>query len=102
MQSTAATGSVMLDIGGDVGALVVYVDGTLAGHEVEARPAGHEDRRAHASVLPRSGGDNSVHAAVIPGLAAGAYSIWLDAARPWGETVVRPGQVTEVSRCGQG
>ncbi len=78
------------------------MDGTLAGHEVEARPAGHEARRAHASVLPRSGGDDSVHAAVIPGLSAGAYSIWLDAALPWGETVVRPGQVTEVSHFGDG
>jgi hypothetical protein len=95
------TGSVLLDIGDDVGALVVYVDAALLGREIEARPTTEGGRPAHASVLERTAGDDCVHAVVIPGLVAGAYSIWLDAALPWGDAVVEPGRVTEVSRRGE-
>ncbi len=94
------TGSVLLDIGGDVGALVVSVDDAYAGHEIEARPAGHRARPAHASVLRRTTAVGTAHAAVIPGLVAGAYTLWLDAATPWGYARVQAGIVTEVDRCG--
>ena len=40
--SHAGQGSVVLDIGGDIGALVVTMPATLAGVEIEARPVGPE------------------------------------------------------------
>ncbi len=40
----AGQGAVLLDIGGDVGALVVLMPAELTGEEVEIRPAhGHDD-----------------------------------------------------------
>jgi hypothetical protein len=88
----------MLDIGGDVGALVVYVDAGLIGREIEARPAGHPGRPAHASVLERATASGPLHAVVIPGLGAGPYELWLDGAVPLGAAEVLCGRVTEVSR----
>lgn len=92
------TGCVLLDVGDDVGALIVYVDASLLGREVEVRPLDREGRPTHADVLERRTASGAVHAVVIPGLPAGRYSIWLDAELPWGEADIRGGQVAEVDR----
>jgi hypothetical protein len=96
--SLAATGSVMLDIGEDVGALVVHVDSPLLGHEVEARPLTGGGRPAHADVLERHTPQGPLYAVVIPGLLAGRYSVWLDGSLPWGDVEVSAGEVTELDR----
>lgn len=92
------TGSVILDIGEGVGALVVSVDPALSGREIEARGAGSGGHRAHATVLERRTAAGPVHAVVIAGLPEGQYTLWLDAATQWSERVVSVigGQVTEV------
>ena len=48
--SHAGQGAVLLDIGGDVGALVVTMPEDLLGQEIEIRPrgAGHHHHHAHA------------------------------------------------------
>jgi hypothetical protein len=95
----APTGTVMLDIGEDVGALVVHVDSSLLGHEVEARPATGDRRATHADVLERNTPQGPpVYAVVIPGLLAGRYTVWLDGSVPWGDAAVSAGQVTELDR----
>ncbi len=94
----AATGSVMLDIGGDVGALVVHVDSPLLGHEVEARPVAAARRPTHADVLERQTPHGPLYAVVISGLLAGRYTVWLDGSHPWGEVEVSAGQVAELDR----
>jgi hypothetical protein len=43
----AGQGSVLLDIGGDIGALVVTMPEGMVGTEVEIRPVGAEGSRAH-------------------------------------------------------
>ena len=43
----AGQGAVLLDIGGDIGALVVEMPAHLVGLEVEIRPLGPEQVRAH-------------------------------------------------------
>jgi ABC-type Zn2+ transport system substrate-binding protein/surface adhesin len=43
----AGQGPVMLDIGGDIGALVVHMPAGLDGVEIEIRPAGDESRGGH-------------------------------------------------------
>jgi hypothetical protein len=93
-----ATGSVMLDIGEDVGALVVHVDSPLLGHEVEARPVGGPQRPMHADVLERQTPHGPLYAVVIPGLLAGRYTVWLDGSLPWGDVEVSAGLVAELDR----
>jgi hypothetical protein len=86
---------VVLDIGADVGALVLYCPAELDGAEIEisrAVPAGSV--RTHSQVRMRKTGEVRVFAAVYPGLNAGTYTIWSDAATPAGTVVIEGGQVT--------
>jgi hypothetical protein len=62
---------VVLDIGADVGALVLYTPGELDEREIEVSRAG--ERRTHSQVHRRDTGD---FAAVYPSLPAGEYTIW--------------------------
>ena len=73
--------NVVLDIGKDIGALVIYTDAELRGREIEASPRGVA-KRVHVEVLERRINGRPVFAAVFPGLRAGDYDIWEDAANP--------------------
>lgn len=97
--SHAGQGAVLLDIGGDVGALVLAMPAALAGAEVEARPV---DRPAphhlpHVGVVARplpAGGTRP--SAVFPELPAGTYELYQRPAGPVRLTVaVAGGSVTE-------
>ncbi len=74
----APAGPIVLDIGEDVGALIVYTDSRLLGREIEVSPKGNSARRTHTEVLERRIGARPVFAGVFPDLPAGAYSIWRD------------------------
>ncbi|HET9442138.1 MAG TPA: hypothetical protein VFO65_02375 [Acidimicrobiales bacterium] len=67
----------VLDIGGDVGALVVYLARTPPGGELEGCPAGQPDRRFHTGVHARPVGPGGalVPVAVFPSLAEGTYDL---------------------------
>lgn len=95
------TASVMLDIGGDVGALALYVAATELGREIEVSPVGGGTRR-HAAVRERHVGHGTVHCVVIGGLRAGRYTVWFDRAVPAGTVAVAGGQVTEVDWSSRG
>ena len=96
--SLQPTRSVALDIGGDVGALVVCVDPALEGHEVEARPLRAGAAPRHAAAIRRRDGAGDVWAVVIDGLGAGRHRVWLDGVTPWGEADVSGGGVTVLDR----
>ncbi len=93
---------VVLDIGAEIGALVLYAPPDLVGAEIEISPVQaatqrDEDhaRRTHALVRERRvGSAEPVYAAVYPGLAAGTYTIWRDANTSAGTTRIEGGQVT--------
>jgi hypothetical protein len=73
----AGQGSVLLDIGGDVGALVVIAPADLAGVEIEARadglaPGAHAP---HAAVLGRPTAQGIVHSVVLGALREGQYEL---------------------------
>jgi hypothetical protein len=68
---------VVLDIGGDVGALVIHADAEMHGTEVEISPAADDASRSHKEVLERKTGDGAAFTAVFDGLAAGDYSLWV-------------------------
>ncbi|MEH1165608.1 phospholipase [Micromonospora sp. CPCC 205539] len=87
------TGSVVLDLGGETGALIVYTGGDLHGREIEISRG--ENRRTHSAVRERRVRDGSFHSAVYPGLAAGIYTVWWDNDTPAGEVTVHGGGIAE-------
>lgn len=80
---------VVLDIGDDVGALVLYTPPNLHGREIDVSPLGHDSRRVHTAVLERSVDGRPIFAAVYAELQAGTYRIW-------GDDPSLPSQVTIV------
>jgi hypothetical protein len=108
---------VVLDIGGDVGALVVSAPAHLAGAEIEICPTGTRDQvpdegagwwhgtwrshhdpgrthqHAHApawphvAVLARPTANGTHHSAVYPGLRSGTYDLWLRPDQPTALTI---------------
>lgn len=72
----ALHGFIMLDIGDDAGALVIYAAHDLRGTEIEISPAGDDAARQHVDFLERKADERSVCAAVFPSLPPGIYSIW--------------------------
>jgi len=76
----AGQGSVLLDIGGDVGALVVTMPTEMVGVEIELdRAVGHAHggHRPHVAVVNRPVGDGHVPSLVFPELLAGRYGLCL-------------------------
>jgi hypothetical protein len=94
------TGIVVLDIGGDIGAAVVYVDETLAGKELEIRRLGEPWAGQHTGIRQRRVDGGTPWAAVFPSLPAGGYETRVMATTPPHATAlvtVSGGFVTSVS-----
>jgi hypothetical protein len=87
---------VVLDIGGDLGALVVYTDPELLHSEIEISPADDDGDRSHKDVLERVLGGRSLYAAVFDRLPGGRYTLWqADVARAR-RVEVEAGKVAEL------
>jgi hypothetical protein len=86
----------VLDIGGEVGALVVYLAAAPASGELEARPAGVRDRRFHTGVHHRHIGETRAHVAVFPEVRAGSYELLDDDGAPIAVVDVAGGAVREL------
>jgi hypothetical protein len=80
---------VILDIGADVGALVLYTPADMDGWEIEVSRPG--EKRTHSQVHRRDTGD---YAAVYPSLPAGIYAIWRPAGEQVTTTAITGGSVT--------
>jgi len=92
--STVMTSSVVLELGGDIGALVLRAPAALLGREIEISPAGAEGaRRTHSLVRERRTPAGVSYAAVYPAVLAGRYTVWRDADTPVGKVTVSGGQV---------
>src|ERR1700722_8138473 len=72
---------VVLDIGDDLGALIVYTDAALHGTEIEISPAEADDERSHRDVLERAIGDRAAFTAVFDRLHQGGYTLWNEGGR---------------------
>jgi hypothetical protein len=94
--ATAPGASPVLDIGGDVGALLVYLDGVTPSGELQACPAGQPDQRFHTGVHLRDLGGGSVAAAVYPQVHQGSYQILDEDLVPLALVHVDGGQVAEL------
>jgi hypothetical protein len=87
-------GSVVLEVGGLVGALVLYASEQLAGAEVEVVRQGEPGHTTHSAVRQRQlAPGRQTFAAVYPGLPAGVYRV--DGRREL--VTVDGGRVTEAS-----
>jgi hypothetical protein len=89
-----SAGTVLLDLGAETGALVLYAPEELAGAEIEISPGAPGAVRTHAAVRARPAPSGTRHAAVYEGLAAGGYTIWQDRDTPAGQVTITGGQVT--------
>jgi hypothetical protein len=69
---------VAIDIGEDVGALIVHTDAELHGVEIEISPSDDDRSRTHKQVLERAIDGRPAFTAVFDGLRAGSYTLWLD------------------------
>jgi hypothetical protein len=88
-------GTVVLDIGGDIGALIIYTPASCHGEEIEVSPVDAPQRRTHAAVRARYTGAGVCWSVVIGGLTTGQYVVWRDPLTPAGKVDIVGGSVTE-------
>jgi hypothetical protein len=93
---------VVLDIGGDVGALLLYTPPALHGREIEVSPLGQDTQRVHTAVLERVIGGRTRYVAVYPELRAGDYRIWGDDPSLESQVTIVGGAVAEVDWTNRG
>jgi hypothetical protein len=65
----------ILDIGGDVGALLISTDLQMVGAEVEIYPADRPDARTHTAIHRREVGSTVSASGLFPALDAGSYRL---------------------------
>jgi hypothetical protein len=86
---------VVLDIGGDLGALIVYTEPAMHGREVEISPGQEDSQRSHKDVLERGERGRVAFTAVFDRLPGGAYTLWVDGVARARGVEVTAGEVTE-------
>jgi hypothetical protein len=85
-------GSVVLDIGNDVGALVLHTSRQWLGHEIDLVPDDWSLPHTHSAVRERRSPSGSTFAAVYPQLHEGGYAIAGSSQR----FTIAGGRVTEI------
>lgn len=89
-------GSVLLDIGGDVGALIIHTPTELLGAEIEISATADGSPRTHVAVRERHGPSGIRYAAIFPQLTCGTYCVWdLDGTLAQ-QITITGGSVTEI------
>ncbi len=69
--------ALVLDIGDDIGALVLYADESCLGAEVDITPTGApRSHHIHTMIRRRRASGRDVVAGLYPQLAAGTYTVW--------------------------
>ncbi len=97
-------GTVVLDIGGDKGAAIIFTPGHLVGEEIEIRPLGQPWNGTHTAIRPRDLRDTVAHAGVFGSLVAGHYQLRIrpndpvrSASDPVVDLVVAGGEVAQLT-----
>ena len=86
-------GTVILELGEHIGALVLETPPGLAGHEIEISPCAG-GRRTHSMVRERVTAAGVTYAAVYPAVPAGEYTVWREDGVPAGQVAVYGGGVS--------
>ena len=87
------TENAVLDIGEDIGALVIYTGQELLGKEIEVSPKGNDAQKIHTAVLERKVNGRTMFAALFLELPEGDYIILTT---PPSEITIVGGQVAEL------
>ena len=98
----APTGpGVLLDIGGDVGAVVVHLGDDPVDDELEIQPVGDPAGRFHTGVHDRVVGGAVTRTAIFPEVRTGTYELLDRHASPFAVVVAVGGQVRthDLRRC---
>src|SRR5882757_9654477 len=88
---------VVLDIGEDVGALIIHAAPEIHGVEIEISPAEDDERRSHKEVLERDAGGEPAYTALFDQLPAGTYTLWSEGVARVRGVAVAGGQIVELS-----
>jgi hypothetical protein len=87
---------VVLELGEELGALVVYTDPSLLHLEIEISPADADGARSHKDVLERVVAGRSLYAAVFDRLPQGPYTLWHDDVALARNVTVTGGSIAEL------
>ena len=90
-------GSVIADIGGDVGALVLYTGPEHCGVEIDIERLDRPGRRSHVAVRERRLASGTTYAAFYPALRAGEYALHGPAPDGPRRISIEGGSVTEIA-----
>ena len=90
-------GTVVLDIGDGIGALVVHAPRELCGIEIEIARRGEPDAFVHTEVRERVLPEGSVYAGVFVALDEGDYTLLDVESHPTRDVSIASGRVTEIS-----
>jgi hypothetical protein len=86
----------VLDIGGDQGALVVYATEECLGTEIDLTRVGEaHSHRTHTMIRRRRAVAQQFVAGVYPQLPAGIYTLWARDGQPLGEVTITGGTVSQ-------
>ena len=90
---TSGPGSVILELGEGIGALILETPPGLDGHEIEISPSAG-GARTHSLVRARHTATRTSYAAVYPVLPEGDYIVWREDGVPAGQVTIRGGQAS--------
>jgi hypothetical protein len=86
----------MLDIGEDIGALILYAEESCLGREIDLTPVGvPRSHHMHTMIRRRRAFDREFIAGVYPELTEGTYTVWGVDDLPLGDVTIVGGQVSE-------
>ena len=86
----------VLDIGGDVGAVVVYLGSQATGEELDIQPVGDPAGRFHTGIHPRPLDNGVVRVAVFPEVRSGDYELLDERGEPFAALTAAGGEVRTV------
>jgi hypothetical protein len=88
--------SLVLDIGGDIGALILYSEVGCLGQEIDlTRRGAPRSHHMHTMIRRRRGVGREFIAGVYPELFEGVYTVWGLDDRPLGDVTVHGGHVSQ-------
>jgi hypothetical protein len=88
--------ALVLDIGGEIGALILYASEECLGMEIDLTPVGvPQSHLMHTMIRRRRAVDREFIAGVYPELAAGDYVLWGTDGLPLGNVTISGASVSE-------
>ena len=94
--SNLGLGAPVLDIGGDIGALVLYTTEDLESLEIDVSPTTDPDHRTHTQIHKRTVNGRTFWAGVYAQLKEGDYQVWWDDPACQRSFTITGGAVTEL------